>query len=275
MKNLLILTVFMSFCLSSGPAFGDGGASGLTPKEEEALRLASEWSDRPVKPIQTAAGKVVYVYGATLPTVIGAPMQISDIELQAGEVVNEILLGDTARWLAESGSSGDGIYHVFVKPLDAGLVSSLVVTTNKRTYHLKLVSRASGHTPYIGFIYPEQAAALADRDRRERLLATAEISGQTVDLSGLDFGYRVRGRASWKPIQVYNDGRLTFIRLPDSAARSEAPVLLALRGNTEQMVNYRFRNHTYEVDGLFEHLALISGVGRGQTRVDVVRSVRR
>ena len=52
----------------------------------------------------------------------------------------------------------------------------------------------------------------------------------------------------------------------------EVPVLLAMKGKREQWVNYRVHNNTFIVDGLLEYLALISGVGRDQERVDVKRS---
>lgn len=246
----------------------------LNPKEQEALRLALEWSDRPIKPIQTADGKVVYIHGATMPTIIGAPMQICDIELEPSEVVNEILVGDTTRWLVESGLSGAGVAHIFVKPLDIGLLSSLVVTTNKRVYHMKLLSQPAGHMPYISFLYQEQAMTLAAKDRKEQTWSTTVKDGETVDLSGLDFGYSVSGKAPWKPVQVYNDGRQTFLKLPDSASKTEVPVILAMKGKKEQIVNYRVHNNSFVVDGLFEHLALISGVGGDQQRVDIKRSFK-
>ncbi|MGL4209460.1 MAG: P-type conjugative transfer protein TrbG [Candidatus Adiutrix sp.] len=270
MMKLILFVIFCSFFV--GQAYAQ---LGLSPKEEEALRLANQWADRPIKPIQTSAGKVVYVFGASMPTIIGSPMQISDIELEAGEIVNEILVGDSARWLVESGSSGNGITHIFVKPFDSGLTTSLVVTTNKRVYHMKLISRLNGHTPYVGFLYQEQALALAARESKERRFNTANIEGESIDLSGLDFNYKVLGKASWKPIQVYNNGQQTFVRLPDSAAKKEVPVLLAMKGRREQIVNYRVRNNTFEIDGLFEHLALISGVGAKQTRIDIKKEVKK
>lgn len=275
MKTRMIAS-FLLLMFFTVPAWAepDGGVLSLSEKEQEALRLANSWSDRQIKPIQTAAGKVVYVHGSTMPTIIGAPMQISDIELESGELVNEILVGDTTRWLVESGASGSGITHIFVKPLEADLQTSLVITTNKRVYHLKLVSQAVGHTPYVGFLYHEQAKIIAAKDRKDQKWATGEVAGQTVDLSGLDFHYKVAGKATWKPIQVYNDGQQTFVRLPESATKTEVPVLLAMKGKREQLVNYRVQNNTFIVDGLFEHLALISGVGRHQERVDVKRSAK-
>ncbi|MDR3038235.1 MAG: P-type conjugative transfer protein TrbG [Candidatus Adiutrix sp.] len=281
MKSL-IATLLLLATTISGPAlaapapdFLSPAVIPLSPKEEEALRLSRDWSERQISPLQTPEGKVVYLHGLSLPTVIGAPMQISDIELEPGESVNEILVGDTTRWLVESGLSGGGTTHIFVKPLDAGLQTSLVVTTDRRVYHLKLVSQKEGFNQYIGFLYQGQAKVLADQDRKERQWATGEIGGQAVDLSSLDFNYRVTGKAPWKPVQVFNDGRQTFLRLPDSAAKAEVPVLLALQGRREQIVNYRVHHNTFIVDGLFEHLALISGVGRDQQRVNIRREVKK
>jgi len=119
------------------------------------------------------------------------------------------------------------------------------------------------------YLYPEQAVTLKAKRQKEQTWATGEIDGKTVDLSGLDFAYKVSGKASWKPVQVFNDGQQTFIRLPDSASKTEAPVLLAMKGKREQLVNYRVHNNTFVVDGLFEHLALISGVGRDQVKVTI------
>ncbi len=247
----------------------------LSTQEEEALRLASEWSNHPIKPIRTGGGKVVFVHGASLPTIVGTPMQITDIELEPGENINELLVGDSARWLVEQGQAGNTA-HIFIKPMDIGLSTSMAITTDRRVYHLRLVSRESGHTPYVGFLYGHQLHAIAAEATREKRWNSATLDeGQAVaDLSALDFNYEVQGRASWRPERVYNDGRQTFIRLPESAAKKDVPILLALQNDQEQMINYRVRNNTFEVDGLFEELVLISGVGSDQERIDVRRVVK-
>ncbi|MDR2724835.1 MAG: P-type conjugative transfer protein TrbG [Candidatus Adiutrix sp.] len=276
----LLTTLFIVLCVTPAmaapaPNFLSQAVVPLSPKEEEALRLSRDWSERQINPIQTSGGKVVYLHGLSMPTVIGEPMQISDIELEPGETVNEILVGDNTRWLVESGVSGGGVTHIFVKPLDAGLQTTLVVTTGRRVYHIKLVSQKEGFTPHVGFLYQGQAKILADQERKERRWATGEFDGQTVDLSSLDFAYKVTGKAPWKPVQVFNNGHQTFIKLPDSAAKAEIPVLLAFKGRREQIVNYRVHHNTFVVDGLFEHLALVSGVGRNQERVEIKREAKR
>ena len=53
-------------------------------------------------------------------------------------------VGDSVRWKVTPAAQGAGeavITHVLIKPTDAGLITNLVITTNKRTYIVKLVSR--------------------------------------------------------------------------------------------------------------------------------------
>jgi type IV secretion system protein VirB9 len=253
----------------------------LTPQERAALNLSSDWSRRTVTPMLADGGKVVFVHGASLPTVVAAPMQVCDVELQAGETVNEIVVGDSARWMVESGTAGSGpasTTHLFIKPVDAGLESSAVVTTDRRVYHLRLVSQRAGHTPYVGFLYSDelrqQTAQKRAREEKEREWASTSLDGDTVDLSALNFNYEVRGKAFWKPERVYDDGRQTFIRLPEKSASGEMPVLLVRKGSQDVLVNYRVKDSAMIVDGLFECIALIIGVGGDQEKVEITRGAK-
>ena len=250
----------------------------LTDKEKKALRLSGSWSRQGVEPVLTGGGKVVYVHGASLPTIVAAPMQVCDVELQSGEIVHEIVVGDSSRWMVDSGTAGSGLgatAHLFIKPVDSGLESSAVVTTDRRVYHLRLVSQRSGHTPYVGFLYSEsmkqQAAWKQARDAKEREWDSTTVDGKATDLSALNFNYEVKGKAKWKPERVYDDGRQTFIRLPEKSASGEMPVLLVRKGKQDVLVNYRVKDSAMIVDGLFDRIALIIGVGGDQEKVEVIR----
>lgn len=250
----------------------------LTDKEKKALRLSGSWSRQGVEPVLTGGGKVVYVHGASLPTIVAAPMQVCDVELQPGEIVHEIVVGDSSRWMVDSGTAGSGAgatAHLFIKPVDSGLESSAVVTTDRRVYHLRLVSQRSGHTPYVGFLYSEslkqQAAWKQAREAKEREWGSTTVDGMATDLSALNFNYEVKGKARWKPERVYDDGRQTFIRLPEKSASGEMPVLLVRKGKQDVLVNYRVKDAAMIVDGLFDRIALIIGVGGDQEKVEVIR----
>ena len=250
----------------------------LTAKERKALELAEDWAAKSVTPSRDGNGRVLYVHGASLPTVIASPFQVCDVELQPGETLNEVVVGDSARWLVDVSKSGSGeaeSVHLLIKPVDAGLETSAVVTTNRRVYHLRLVSQRSGHTPYIGFTYQEDHVRhfkeQAAKDAKEKLWRTASVGGQDMDLSKLHFGYGLKGRAAWKPTQVYDDGRQTFIRLPDSTATGEMPILLVRKASGNVLVNYRVKERTMVMDGLFDRVLLIVGVGSDQEKIEITR----
>ena len=114
----------------------------LTEAEINALKITSNWKDKSskTKPIVGHNGSVQFIFGGQSIDIVCAVLQVCDIELQMGEEVNSIHLGDSARWKIEPAITGYGsseIQHLVIKPLDVGLKTNLLVTTNRRTYHPK------------------------------------------------------------------------------------------------------------------------------------------
>lgn len=257
------------------PGFLSNDATPLSRREREALNLTRDWAGSGPAPVLSHAGKLVYVHGASLPTILASPMQVCDVELQPGEKVNEVIVGDSARWMVDTGTAGDTT-HLFIKPVDAGLETTAVITTDRRVYHLRLLSRRSGHTPYVGFVYADaMKLRLAEKKaarEREVQRNTATIDGKEVDISGLNFDFEVRGKASWKPERVFDDGRKIYIHLPRNT--TEMPVLLARRQGENVLVNYRADGGNLVVDGLFDEITLLLGVGAKQEKVRIIRKER-
>jgi P-type conjugative transfer protein TrbG len=235
----------------------------LTQQEKAAIAIAEKWKNpraKGVAPVTGPNGSIKFLYGAQQPSIVCAVLQVCDVALQAGEQVNSINLGDTARWTVEPAVTGSGageVQHLIIKPLDVGLETSMVVTTNRRSYHLRLRSHRSQYMPQVAFTYPEEAMAKWEaikaregRDRDDRTLPeTREYMGN------LSFDYEVSGSAAWKPVRVYNDGRKTVIQMPSTMAQTEAPALLVVRkdggvftDDETVMVNYRVQGNRYIVD---------------------------
>src|SRR3546814_603778 len=87
-----------------------------------------------------------------------APERVTDIALQAGEGVISVAAGDTARWTVGDTTSGSGEakrVHILVKPYAAGLSTNLVITTDRRAYHLQLESTAATAMAAISWTYPQ------------------------------------------------------------------------------------------------------------------------
>jgi type IV secretion system protein VirB9 len=256
----------------------------LSQQEKAAIAIAKRWRNQgSIKPVRGPDGSIRFLFGAQQPGIVCAVLQVCDVELQAGEQVNSIHLGDTARWTVEPAITGNGpaeVQHLIIKPLDVGLNTSLIVTTNRRTYHFGLRSHRTEFMPRVGFTYPEEALAkwdaLKNFDAKQRQDRTIAQTGEY--LGDLNFAYDVSGSAAWKPVRVYNNGIKTIIQMPAAMAQTEAPTLLVVRKDgglfTEDetvMVNYRVQGDRYIVDTVFDKAILIAGVGSGQDRVTITR----
>jgi len=258
-------------------------SASLNAKEQHAVALARSWKNRAEMPQRGADGVVRFLYGATLPTVVCAPLQVCDLALQPGEIVNNVNVGDKVRWNISPGVSGspDGqVTHLIIKPTDAGLVSSLVIETNRRTYAIKLVSTQHEWMPLVAFNYPDDVQRQWSAYRQTVAFGAAAStlpSGENV--ANLDFGFRLSGDdPNWRPLRVYSDGAKTYIQFPHTISSGTAPALVALDNDggwfyspTEQMVNYRMQGDRYIVDRVLDRAELVSGVGSGQTRVVITR----
>jgi type IV secretion system protein TrbG len=70
----------------------------LDAKERRAVILARGWRNRREMLQRGEDGVVRFLFGATLPTIVCAPLQICNLALQPGEVVHDVQVGDSVRW---------------------------------------------------------------------------------------------------------------------------------------------------------------------------------
>jgi type IV secretion system protein VirB9 len=210
--------------------------------------------------------------------VYAAPLRLTTIELQPGEkIVGKPAAGDTVRWVMGVGRSGSGPseqQHLYIKPTRADLSTTMVVTTDRRTYYLELHSFDDTYLAAVRWRYPQdEIADIQSASVREEDLARA-TTATNINLEALNFSYRVsveKGKPSWTPVQVFDDGRKTFIRFPLTVLNREAPSLFVLSaGNDVQIVNYRMKNDYYVVDRLIDRAELRVG----QQDQEIVRIAR-
>jgi len=258
----------------------------LTSRQARAAAISRRWRNRVASPGEGGDGAVEYMFGASIPSVVCSPLYVCNIELQPGEVVNDIRAGDSVRWLITpsivgSGSTAQTI--VSVKPTDAGLQTNLIIATTKRLYDITLVSSTYAHTDEITFTYPEEVQAqwqAYQQQVQQRTINTTMSNG--ANLAALDFGYALSGdHPAWRPLRVYSDGIKTYIQFPRSMLSGDAPTLVALDRDgtwfsspTKEIVNYRVEGDTYVVDRVLDRAALLSGVGGSQQDVEIIHAAR-
>ena len=256
-----------------------GKDSRLTDVEKQSLLVSKDWINSGETSSRGEDGRVVYTFGATLPSVVCAPLHVCDIALEPGEVVNDLNTGDPVRWKISPATSGSGEHkttHLVVKPTDSALATNLDIATDRRMYVIKLVSRTSDWMPVVSFVYPDDQqarwAAYHEAAEQQQRQSAQQPAGEPA--SQLDFDFRIKGpNVTWKPVRVYTTGSKTYVQFPTAVTHDVLPALVALgTGNTETLVNYRLVDDRFEIDKLLRHAALIRGVGRHQQRVEITYS---
>lgn len=239
-------------------------------------------------PILERSDTTLFPFGESQPVVQCSPLRACDIELQAGEIVTGVALGDTERWVTsplESGAPEAPTPHVLVKPKDYDLTTNLIVGTDRRTYHLTLVSPSkkdveagAAFVRRAAFYYPQDFVEQWELDQsrqrraaaRRDALVTEELDG--VSLTTLDFSYAVgrKGNVSWIPETVFDDGEHVYIRLPAAVRSSDLPSLLVeIDGGGMALANYRVNDRWFIVDGLFNRADLVAGVGKQRKQISI------
>lgn len=256
----------------------------LSSQEQVGVKMTDDWAAKSAD-FQSQSGvngSVVLTFNSALPTLTAAVLELTDVELQPGEAVTSVNVGDTARWVIAVTNSQEGELqraHLIIKPLDEGLKTSLVVTTTRRTYHLLLQSSFDRFMHYVTFTYPEDPEVAALQQKRDAELAALQktatrtraemqaklpkpaVPGPAVPT----VAYRIEGNAPWQPLYAYTDGVKTYIQMPPTMSQTEAPSLLVLRrgkglwGDDKVIVNYRVQHNRYIVDSVLDRAVMVIG----------------
>src|SRR5208283_148234 len=273
----------------------------LSIDEAAGVEMTREWRDR-AKDFESqnmTDGAVEFRWPAEIPSIVCAVLQVTDVALEPGEAITSVSTGDNLRWSVEAVVSGEGAAqqpHLIIKPFDRGLATSVIVTTTRRTYRLTLRSTDQQYMHAVSFTYPsepeKQATPAPQQKAKVNVALTQEIDPPATPekkVAGKAGGelprgsrvrgdppghpeftqdrdtYRISGNPRWRPINVYNDGRKTYVVMTEEMTKTEAPAMLVLRRNNylfgydKVLANYRVQHKTYIVDTVFDRAILVSG----------------
>lgn len=271
----------------------------LNPAARASMVEAENFANNPsAMPVMGKGGKLIFTFGDAIPTVVCAPLRVCDVELEPGEnILGAPHIGDAVRWRIAPAVSYDGdqrVIHLVIKATAADLDTNLIVPTDRRTYYLRLVSSEDKYVSRVAFEYPEDTRAwlkvsVAAPAARAAASAPVAVAAGTatptvpadelpsVSVGKLRFDYQVtiaKGTPKFKPVRVMDDGARLYITMADNMPVDEAPVLFLIGPDgSEQLVNYRLRGNIFIIDRLADKIALVSGSGSAQQRVDISRGV--
>lgn len=261
------------------------GAQLLAQQPSEVQQAINQHPQNGKWPVYKTQELILYPYSQGPEPIIDCePLRTTDIQLQPGETITDVAMGDTERWMATPAASGDPrnpVPHLAVKPQAPGIETNLTIYTTKHIYHMLLRSRGSHAMQEVEFYYPDEllsemkeADSAAAKAKQEAVDPPGDsdnvIKVANVDPAQLNFAYSVAGpKVPWRPVRAFDDGSHVYIQMPVGMKTSEAPALLINAGSGTQMVNYRVEGNYYVVDRLFSDAILVSGVGRDQDRVTI------
>lgn len=203
-------------------------------------------------------------------SVVTSPGFVTTIELQAGETYLNIAGGDSANWVIDTidgGTAGQQTRtYVLIKPRRPFQKTNLIITTDRRAYHLELASleEAAYHTA-ITWTYAQVNNIVIRRASEEEVSAILERARRRANPPTVNYGYNVLVRFGeahpvWTPTRVYDDGRQVVIEFPEESRHFSRPVLFVKRADgTDSLINYRMAGDRCVTHTLFDEAELRLG----------------
>lgn len=199
------------------------------------------------------------------------PLRLTVLQLQAGEAIDgDPILGDTSRWQIGYNvvnTKGVDEQHVYIKPTSAGLTTNMIINTNKRIYHILLMSYSDIYMAAVKWNY-YQAALPQKRIKQEVPKKEEKVKigaiEYDIDKSLISMDYLVKyptgkNKPSWLPTLVIDDAMKTYIYLPEDVAFQEMPGVYQDNG---ELLNSRIESNVIIIDRLIKKIELRLGESR-------------
>lgn len=247
-----------------------------SPEVQEAFDKYIKTGKAPVIAKKTS-GFVQWPFGLSQPTARCRPLEACRIELEPGEIVRSVGVGDQERWVIPkqpiySGPDNLITTHIMIKPTDElpNMETTLTIGTDRRVYEIRLISRQQGAIVRAKFYYPEDMLQMLN-DMPEKKPKPAP-SIDMAKIAATRTQYTLEGDEELFPSLIGNDDDHTYFLMPTSLHTINAPVLYELspRGERTQ-INYRLVNSYYMADKLLNRAVLVWNVGRDERVVTITR----
>lgn len=200
-----------------------------------------EASDPHIRDLPYAPDRLVRLHGE-----IGFQILI---EFAPDEHIENVSIGDGLAWQVTPNKRAD---LLFLKPLDPSVLTNMTVVTDQRRYAFELDAvktrhgRVNDRTYVVHFVYPSAPAAPAK---------PAPEAPKPPERRNTRYTYS--GNRGLIPAEVFDDGRFTYFRWPETAA---APAIFAVSGEGgETLVNANVRDGFVVVDQIAPRFVLRNG----------------
>ncbi len=202
--------------------------------------------------------------------VLTRPKSVTDIVLHPDEEVVGLALGDTFQWQVK-----DTRGHIFIKPLRPNISTSVTLVTSVRSYQFTLQASPEDGLWYqrVSFTYPQ--LLVIERERQESFKRAENVEKSRLDAQivapklspeNLNFEYTLKGEASFRPTQIFDDGKFTWVRMPKS--QDMPAFFMVAEDGAVELINTHIRGEYVVVQRLVDKLLL----KLGKTEVTIERN---
>ncbi len=201
------------------------------------------------------------------------PYRTTDIQLQPGEQVIEMpFLSENKVWEIGAGVSrveNEDTQHFFLKPAYSGLVTSMIIITDMRVYHLLLKSYKDTYMTMVKWEYPSDMpfnllkksnGNSSSASSSNSGIKTSSVSTLKVDPRYLSFDYKMKystfKKPYWLPYRIFDDGAKTYIIMNETVLHMTTPVLF---DKSRSRINYSVSNNMIVIPELIEKVTMKIG----------------
>ena len=184
--------------------------------------------------------------------VYSKPDYLTTLRLAPNEKVIFKAGGDTERWMIEEAVGGkENRTYIYIKPLEEDIKTNINIVTDKHSYFINIESKNGEYNPLVEWQYPNERKILMNEyeDNSESI--------GTTDLMKLNYRYFWNKNSKLSPVQVFDNGKKTFIVL--KANLQEMPAFY-VKGvdNQLSLVNTKIEGRNVMINSVVKeiHMAL-------------------
>ena len=185
--------------------------------------------------------------------VYSKPDYLTTLRLAPNEKVIFKAGGDTERWMIEEAVGGkENRTYIYIKPLEEDIKTNINIVTDKHSYFINIESKNGEYNPLVEWQYPNERKILMNEyeDNSEAI--------DTTDLMKLNYRYFWNKNSKLSPVQVFDNGKKTFIVLKANLQEMPAFYVKGL-DNQLSLVNTKIEGRNVMINSVVKEIHMTLG----------------
>ena len=185
--------------------------------------------------------------------VYSKPDYLTTLRLAPNEKVIFKAGGDTELWMIEEAVGGkENRTYIYIKPLEEDIKTNINIVTDKHSYFINIESKNGEYNPLVEWQYPNERKILMNEYEDN-----SEAIG-TTDLMKLNYRYFWNKNSKLSPVQVFDNGKKTFIVLKANLQEMPAFYVKGL-DNQLSLVNTKIEGRNVMINSVVKEIHMTLG----------------